>query len=995
MTRRRRILLIALASLALLVGAAWMILHSRPVQREVADRVAAAIREQTGWSVEIGELRVRVWPARLVATGVVASTDTNRVATVDCLEASWRWSDVMAAPHRLGSVELTGVTLDLRDLELPEAPEPSPDAAPNDPWRTVELNRLKLSGGHVDGRVHDVEATLDGVRVTASLVDARASAAVEADRLVLMRQDRALDMGPVTLRGTASEAGVIVEELAIEGRDIEVETTGTIDLDGGVHGRFEFVTHADLPTVAGWWDPNLVTGLDADGVLVLDGWASLDPESGFTASAEHKGRPIRVAGYELEELVAGYADGVPVVELAGPAWGRATVSVADGGVASVAARLRNAPVGGILAFVAPEVAFAVPGPVSLSGAIDGTVAFPFSLETLCGSVDLEAVASRGRVAVVATGRAERWTVNRFEIDAATVHLDGTGSLDAGGRVAATVDLRVDDVATALELAEPWFDLPPELVPGGGPVVGSAVLSGTTGDPRFETRLEWPNPMIVGRELDVVHVEAKGGLETIAWSIEVTATPESRAAVDGVLDVGAGRTEGSWRVELDRLEPALALLAIDTVELPSVSGSLRGDGFFAWSPEDWRIEGRARGAGLAADVWMVDQIDLEFEGRPAALAINDVSARLFGGRMTGRGELGLEGIDAPLSLALDWSDIDLGELPADLPDGTDGRMNGRLSAGGTLGRPTAEVELDWRPDDPASPVPPITAAGSLEDGVLRLVTREVSTDVGTAIAKATIPLGGLPRPAWLWPDAADEPIRVTVDGHDLRSEPILALIGVEPVPVSASAELTLDAVWHPTRQEKTRILAELTGFRLRHPGGEIEAEGPLEFHMDGGRVRLEPVILTGPRTRIEIGGEGDLETGRLDGRLEAEIAPSIARLIPYPVQIYEPIRLSATASGGMDDPRVAIRVTHPGGAFVLRDPALFIRDLVVSAELADGRLWINDGRAEVNQGRVELGGGWDPESGQGIVAEVDNERVTELLDPDGKALQRLVAKKDDD
>ncbi|MEX1311586.1 MAG: BamA/TamA family outer membrane protein [Candidatus Sulfomarinibacteraceae bacterium] len=552
-----------------------------------------------------------------------------------------------------------------------------------------------------------------------------------------------------------------------------------------------------------------------------------------------------------------------------------------------------------------------------------------------------------------------------------MHVEGSGSLDSGGRVAATVDLRVDDVATALGLVEPWFDLPPELVPGGGPIVGSAVLSGTTGDPRFETRLEWPNPMIVGRELDLVRAEAEGDRETIAWSVEVTATPESRAVLDGTLDVGAVRVDGSWRVELDRLESALALAAADTVELPEVSGSVRGDGVFAWTPEEWRIEGRAGGAGLAADVWVVDQLELEFAGGPDALAINEMSARLYDGRLTGRGEVGLGGVDAPLELALDWSEVDLGAVPVDLPDGTAGRVNGRLSAGGTLGRPTAEVELDWAPDDPSSPTPPISAAGSLEDGVLRLVTREVSTDVVTAIARATVPLGGLPRPAWLWPDAADEPVRVTVDGHNLRSEPILALLGVEPVPVSASAELTVDAAWHPTRREETKILAELTGFRLRHPGGEIEAQGPMEFHMDGERVRLEPVVLTGPQTRIEIGGEGDLKTGAVDGRLEAVVAPTVARLIPYPVQIYRPIQVAAQVSGTMDSPRAAINVSHPDGVLVMRDPPLQIRDLALTAQFVDGRLWFDDGRAEVNQGRVELGGGWDPESGQGIVAEIDN------------------------
>ena len=168
MTRRRRILLLIAASLVLILGAVWMVLHSGSFQREVADRVTAAIEEQTGWSIEIGDVRVRLWPARLVAADVSVSAGESRVAAVDRLEASWRWSGVVDAPYRLDSGELPGVALDLRDFEPPESAEPLPDAAPIDPWQVVELNRLQLTGGHVAGRVLDVEATLNGVRVRAS-----------------------------------------------------------------------------------------------------------------------------------------------------------------------------------------------------------------------------------------------------------------------------------------------------------------------------------------------------------------------------------------------------------------------------------------------------------------------------------------------------------------------------------------------------------------------------------------------------------------------------------------------------------------------------------------------------------------------------------------------------------------------------------------------------------------------------------------------------------
>ena len=73
MTRRRRILLFVAVSAVLFVVTAWAVLHSGPVQSEMADRITTAIEEKTGWRVEIDETRLRLWPARLVVIGVVAS----------------------------------------------------------------------------------------------------------------------------------------------------------------------------------------------------------------------------------------------------------------------------------------------------------------------------------------------------------------------------------------------------------------------------------------------------------------------------------------------------------------------------------------------------------------------------------------------------------------------------------------------------------------------------------------------------------------------------------------------------------------------------------------------------------------------------------------------------------------------------------------------------------------------------------------------------------
>ena len=971
MTRRRRILLFVAVSAVLFVVTAWAVLHSGPVQSEMADRITTAIEEKTGWRVEIDETRLRLWPARLVVIGVVASASDRPAVTFERLEATWRWREVVVAPHRLRSVELAGLSLDLRDFELPYALESPPDADPVDPWRVVEVDRFQVVDSRLVGRAMDVSATLEGLRFAGSLSDARAAAELDAGRLLLRRQERELALGPLNLEVTASPAGVMIERLDIAGDSLAVVLGAEIGLDPAITGRASFESKAVVASVLGWWDPNLASGLSPEGVLELDGWVAFDPEDGLSARGVHGGDSIRVAGYELAELEFGFEDGAPELALAGPEWGRATVTVVGEGVASMSARLLEAPVERLLAFVAPQVSEAVPGPVRLSGSVDGTVGFPVTLESLSGSVDLSAETSRGRASVVAEGAAETWTVHRMGAETDALSFAGFGRFGPGGRVAVTADLRVDDIDGALGLVEPWITVPSGLSPGGGPVTVTAAIAGTVDDPRIELTGQWSAPELAGWALDLVAVRAGGGLDGVDWGVEARRGDGAEATAVGSFDPASWVADGTWRLRIGRLDDVLKLVSPSSAAAAQIVGEVRGEGRFTWSADGWSVDGAATGREIEASGWRLDRVDVEFDATQDGLRIGELSAGFLGGTVRGSGGIGSGGLSAPVSLDLDWSGLEIGRLPVGLPGGADGTIDGRLTADGTAARPTTEFELRWAPKDPGSPVPALEAAGSLDGGELTVITREVATDAGSAIVRATVPLGGLPLPDWLWPDAPDGPVRLAADGHDLRSEPLVALFGIEPLPFSATGELTLDAAWDPRHRDRTRIFAELSDLRVRHPGGGIEAENPVELRMDGSRLRLEPVVLTGPQTRIEVSGEGDLSSGRLDGRLEAVVAPTIARLIPYPIQIYQPIHMSAVASGSFHAPRASITIEHPGGALVLRDPPLQIRDLVLSAEVVEGRLWVNDGRAEVNEGRVELGGGWDTESGQGLVAEVDN------------------------
>lgn len=967
----RRVLLLVAAAFVLLMAAVWLVLHSAAVQRPLAERALAAVEASTGWRVEVAEPRLRLWPGRLEAEGVAVSAGGDPVAMIDRIEATWSWPALFGDPARLESVSLEGVAVDLRNLELPEMPETSGEGPPVDPWRMLEIGRLTLSGGRVRAEVLEVEATLEEVRAAASLTDGRAAVEAGAGQATLERQGRTLVLGPVELRAAASADGVIVERLSAGGSEVALEASGKVTFSDGTAATVELETRADLAGALGWWDPNLVTGLDPRGVLELAGEVALDPQTGLAADLAHRGEPFTVAGYELETLELGFADGVPRARLAGGSWGEATVTAAEPGVATVSARLRAAPVERALAFAAPQVAEAVPGPIRVSGSVDGTVPFPVALENLSGSVDLAVTTSLGRAEVKASGAGDRWRLARARVETPGAVAQASGTLGPSGSLDLELELTVEDVSAVAARLEAWAAALADLEPAGGPISVRGRVGGSLGSPSFDVRAAWLDPVVAGRGVELVEAEAAGTLRSAEWSVDVAVAPGIAAGAAGSFDAEAGSVAGSWRLGVDQLDRLGEAAGLEPGLLASLGGRFEGAGQFAWDGSRWSVDGALEGSGVEAAGWRVDSLSARFEADPERVILEELAADLLGGSLQGSASAGLDGLDAPVTASLAWRDLDLAQAPVELDAVVEGRLDGDLMVAGTVSRPEVVLEAGWSPVDPASPVPAFRAAGALEDGVLRLVSGDISTEAGSGVVEVTASLGAFPAPEWLWPEAPDEAARVSVRSFDFRSEPLVAALGLEPLPVQVSAAVTVEGAWHPGRREDTQGVVELRDLSISHLGGELLAREPVVVKLTPSAVVVEPVALVGPRTEIRVEGRRDLASGLLEGRLDATVAPSIAQLIPYPLQVYQPISVSARLRGEAAAPVVDLDIRHEGGALVLRDPPLQIRDLVLSARWADGALWVQDGHATVNEGTVELAGGWDPASRQGLVAELNN------------------------
>ncbi len=80
-----------------------------------------------------------------------------------------------------------------------------------------------------------------------------------------------------------------------------------------------------------------------------------------------------------------------------------------------------------------------------------------------------------------------------------------------------------------------------------------MLSGTFAEPRFEADLEWKEPVLAGRGLERIVARADGDLDLVDWAVEATVDEATAAAAEGRFDLGEMLVDGSWSVDLERLD----------------------------------------------------------------------------------------------------------------------------------------------------------------------------------------------------------------------------------------------------------------------------------------------------------------------------------------------------------------------------------------------------------------------------------------------------------
>lgn len=961
----RKALVLSVATVVALTAAGVALVHLPPVQQAAWEWAAGAVGDATGWQITATACRARAWPATLELRGLRAGAPDPGAIAADRVTIRLRWRDLLSSPRRIEAIEVDGLAVDLRKLHLPQ-PAADQDQAQADPWQVVEIGSLEVRGARIGTAAADVEVELDGLELAGSLEGGTARVELRIGTIAALREGRRLVVGPLEVAAAADEHGVAVERLELDG----AVASGSVTLSAGfadrrlaADGRIEI----ELAPVLAWFEPDLATLLQPSGRLVLSGSCQASAGALPTVAVEHVGGPLRAAGYEASRLrLASTAAGLRL-DAGGDEWGDLTVDVARDR-AVVHARFVDAAVGPAVALAAAPEPSWLPGPLTLSGTLDATVPLPFAAEGLAATADLRVAFPEGRAELEGEGQGRDWRARKLILEVPGAELQGQGRLGGAGGMNGTVRATVTEPAALAAYLARWMPQASDLGVGGGPVNLELELSGSLERPGVEAVFGWEQPAVSAIAAERIEGFARGNLDAMEWGLRAVPVDGASVELAGTAQPSRRAAAGTWRVSLPEIA-AVATLA-DPALAERVGGSFDGGGTFEWGGDgDWSLAGVVQATGARFDAYAIDAASAELAASPAAIELRWLEARAFDGTVTASGSVALEAGEHLLAARVELDGVDPSALPLDLPDSAHGSLGGILEVAGSVERPVGDLELRWGAAG-AAPVEVGALRARLAGGEVELASEELTTVAGPLALTGRLPLGDVPRPAWLWPEAPRGPAELTVSGHQLDLGAVAGALRGSPLPVQVESDVSLQLSWDLIDPARRFGQLALDGLSVRHAGGVITAPEGVRLGLDAGLLRLDRTRLVGPRGEVDLAGEVDTVTREIRLELAGELSPEIAKLIPYPVRIEEPLSIRASVEGPLAAPRGTIVVDHRGGSIVWRDPPVELTDLHLEAELGGGGLAISDGSVGINRGRALVGGGWDRKSGQGLVIELE-------------------------
>ncbi|MCJ7580291.1 MAG: outer membrane protein assembly factor BamA [Candidatus Aminicenantes bacterium] len=146
------------------------------------------------------------------------------------------------------------------------------------------------------------------------------------------------------------------------------------------------------------------------------------------------------------------------------------------------------------------------------------------------------------------------------------------------------------------------------------------------------------------------------------------------------------------------------------------------------------------------------------------------------------------------------------------------------------------------------------------------------------------------------------------------------------------------------------------FVLKVAGLQLEQDKPMEVRLDQGRFIVSPFSMSGPNSRLKVGGSiGLMETNDLDLDVEGESDFGILQGVMKDIQTQGKCGFNLRLTGDMSAPLFGgiISVQNAGATF--GPPHFFLENFSGQIQIEDNRLLLKDFGGQLNGGKVEIGG----------------------------------------
>lgn len=978
---------VAIAILVVAAGLAalWWI-HTPSVRAQVVAQLEALVDEATGLHLRLESLEYSV-PGGWFETGPGAlnTPDGRTLVTWRHLRATWDWMPLLS-DQRIERIQLDAPHVDLDALDdLPERPADAGGGGE----QAFEIADLGVTEMSLSAAGPPVDLWCDGLRIQASVSSVRSRALVEGTSVLLDRAGRRLELGPVRAEVLQSGGEVRVEELAIEGDQVGLRGDGVYSLGGPV--SFEGTARLSAELVA-WWDPDIAATIDPVGSL--EGPWRVSAADGLVATFEHRGGPLRAAGMVVEAFEASYEDGRARLDMAGPQWGSAQGSVWPEGF-DLEAEFRQWRFAGAARALAPELLI---DPrvrdLEVSGRVEAAGSLPVDPEAVTAHIDLSMTGAGGRGRVVGMFEKGVARMDPLSVEVAGVSVRGRGTVDVRGAVNADVEVSVPDPA----VLDRWVArLRPELAGvelGGGALTATATVRGPMRHPRLGAELRWDRPEIGGRAADFVEITVRGRPDDLECTARMRGPGGLDVTVDGVVAPHQPMATTAWGFEVAAVDRLAESWLEDRVPAEFGHGRLAGRGELAWTPSAVTASGHLEVEETEVEGVVIDRAGTRFTWADGRLEFSGFELAAGAAELTASGWLAPGPViqETQFEVAGAWRGVDPGRFVRH-PLAA-GAVSGAVEARGSIADPSGTGWVEFSPEDDR--LGAVRAEVEVGGGRLQWRSSPWRTPAGTLETNGEVVLEGTGGT----PGIVPRRLSAGVNLNGWSSLESLDLFGLDPVPFDLQGDVTAAVQWDRALG-LPQVQATLADGRLVSEVQTVVFDGPVPAAFDGEVVRVDDLFASnGEGTTILAGGSYDLADGVVDLAATAHLDPTTGDRLPVPVQIDRPVVAEIRIQGPPDRLHGWVRVDHERGVIEHRDPLVRVGDLELSLALERGVVRVQEGSFALNQGRVDVGGGWNPEVGQGLVFELD--RVVFLyggilsrwsgtlgLEPAGGRLARVV------